>query len=283
MPSTTWLIAYLVGSIPFGYLVARARGVDIFAQGSGNVGATNVGRVLGRWFGILVFALDFAKGAGPVVAARCLLPADAEGLWSRGLLEVGAGMAAFVGHLFPIYLRFRGGKGVATGAGVVAVLFPLPALTAFLTWLGVVAATRYISLASSLAAVALVAMHLGPNGVDLTDPRTVFALVAGLLVVVKHRGNWRRLRDGTESRLGERPLFDSFARGSHVLALSLWCGATVFFTWGLSALAGAGAAAMMATWARCVQVRDGLAGVGAVLDEHRSKAVHGVPTSPDRP
>src|SRR5437868_10015599 len=157
--SLTALVAYLVGAIPFGYLVARRRGVDLFAHGSGNIGATNVGRVLGRRFGILVFILDFLKGALPTLAATLLdrttqpdLPADT--------LPVTAGLAAFLGHLFPIYLRFRGGKGVATGAGVVAVLLPLPTIGAVAVWVAAVAAWRYVSLASVLAGLALVALRL---------------------------------------------------------------------------------------------------------------------------
>src|SRR5438132_318717 len=142
---------YLIGGIPFGFLVARWRGVDIFAEGSGNIGATNVGRVLGRRFGILVFLLDFAKGAVPVALAK-MLAADLPG---ASALAVGAGLCALLGHMFPIYLRFRGGKGVATGAGVVSVLVPLPALAAVLTWVVVVAASRYVSLASLTAAVVL--------------------------------------------------------------------------------------------------------------------------------
>src|SRR3954466_16097945 len=105
------LISYLVGAVPFGYIVARLRGVDIFAAGSGNIGATNVGRVLGRRYGLLVFALDFLKGAVPTLAARLY-----EG--RTGDLAVVAGFAAIVGHMFPVFLRFRGGKGVATGFGV---------------------------------------------------------------------------------------------------------------------------------------------------------------------
>src|SRR3954466_8745482 len=111
------LISYLVGAVPFGYIVARLRGVDIFAAGSGNIGATNVGRVLGRKFGLLVFALDFLKGAVPVAFTRHFCPEIA---WA----PIAGGLAAFVGHMFPIYLRFRGGKGVATGTGVVAMVLP---------------------------------------------------------------------------------------------------------------------------------------------------------------
>src|SRR4051794_7587449 len=115
------VIAYSVGAIPFGWLIARSRGIDIFHAGSGNIGATNVGRILGRKFGLLVFALDFAKGAVPVAAAG-LLPAEAHAaLELPDALRVGVALCAFLGHLFPVYLGFRGGKGVATGAGTVFV------------------------------------------------------------------------------------------------------------------------------------------------------------------
>src|SRR5215472_15533451 len=153
------LLGYLVGAVPFGYLVGRWRGVDIFQEGSGNIGATNVGRVLGRRFGILVFVLDFLKGALPTLAAAAIsrllsldLPPDA--------LAVTAGVSAFLGHLLPVYLSFRGGKGVATGAGIVAVLLPLLALAAVLTWLVIVSASRYVSLASLAAAAVLCVLRL---------------------------------------------------------------------------------------------------------------------------
>src|SRR5438094_5459757 len=106
----TVLLSYLVGAVPFGYAVARWRGVDIFQHGSGNIGATNVGRILGRRFGILVFLLDFAKGALPTALA--LAAADALGIEPPSVLGVAAGLAAFLGHLYPVYLGFRGAKGV---------------------------------------------------------------------------------------------------------------------------------------------------------------------------
>src|SRR5438552_2287286 len=129
------LAAYLIGAIPFGYLVARSRGVDILQQGSGNIGATNVGRVLGKRFGILVFAFDFAKGAAPALLARWLTTPEIAEVVGRDGLPVLAGLAAFLGHMFPVYLRFRGGKGVATGAGVVSVLVPIPTAGALVAWL----------------------------------------------------------------------------------------------------------------------------------------------------
>src|SRR5436853_729230 len=106
----TILAAYLIGAIPFGFLIARLRGVNIFEHGSGNIGATNVGRVLGRKLGILVLLLDFAKGAGPVALAVTLRSHFDDDLWTRGYVEVAAGLTAVLGHLFPIYLRFHGGK-----------------------------------------------------------------------------------------------------------------------------------------------------------------------------
>src|SRR4029079_6603654 len=126
--------AYLIGAIPFGWLIARSRGVDIFQAGSGNIGATNVGRVLGRRFGLLVFALDFAKGAVPV-ALSGLLPADVRDAF--GLpngLRVAVALCSFLGHLFPVCVRFHGGKGAATGAGTAFVLVPGPATLAILAW-----------------------------------------------------------------------------------------------------------------------------------------------------
>jgi acyl-phosphate glycerol 3-phosphate acyltransferase len=227
----TALLAYLIGAIPFGYLVARWHGVDIFQHGSGNIGATNVGRVLGKRLGILVFVLDFAKGALPTVAARCVeqpdsLPAD--------LLPVVAGLAAFVGHMFPIYLRFRGGKGVATGAGVVVVLLWLPALAALLVWIAVVSASRYVSLASLAAVLALCAVHLLVDASEPPEKRhvilTAFCLLAAGLVFARHRANIARLIQGNENRIPESGTMLTFTKTIHVLALGLWFGSVVHFT-----------------------------------------------------
>lgn len=225
------LAAFLVGGVPFGFLVARWRGVDIFAAGSGNIGATNVGRVLGRRFGILVFLLDFAKGALPVAAARALAPAAVD--LPPSALPVAAGLCAFLGHLYPPYLRFRGGKGVATGAGAVAMLLPLPALGAILVWLTFLAAFRYVSLASVAAALALCVLHLAlapspfeGDGVILTS----FCLLTAALVLLRHRANLARLLHGNENRLRDNAAMQLFAKMLHVLALGLWFGSAVFFS-----------------------------------------------------
>jgi acyl-phosphate glycerol 3-phosphate acyltransferase len=200
--AATILGSYLLGAIPFGYVLARARGVDLLSQGSKNIGATNVGRVMGLWWGVLVFALDFAKGAVPVLIAGLIAPGPA-GL--PDLTRTLAGVAAFLGHLFPVYLGFQGGKGVATGAGVALVLVPVNFLIAFAVWAAVLLTTRYMSLASLTAAVLIIVLRLGWT----TEPFgrghvvvTTFVVVAALAVIVRHAGNIRRLIAGTENRLG---------------------------------------------------------------------------------
>lgn len=225
-------LAYLLGSVPVGFLLARARGIDIRAQGSGNIGATNVGRVLGKPLGILVFALDFLKGAVPVLL---VLQGTAGSLFPEGASPAGpavaAGLAAFLGHCFPLWLGFRGGKGVATGAGVVAMLVPLPALYGALAWLVAVSSWGYVSLASLLAAVALNLAHLALGGFrEPTDPRSLFCLAAGILVFVRHASNIRRLCQGTENRLRNGRSLFGLSKVLHVLALALWLGSSVFFS-----------------------------------------------------
>jgi glycerol-3-phosphate acyltransferase PlsY len=230
--SVTAVLSYLVGAIPFGYLVARGRGVDILKQGSGNIGATNVGRILGKPFGVLVFLLDFAKGAVPAALARWWsashpldVPADS--------LPVAAAVAAFLGHLYPIYLRFRGGKGVATAAGAVSVLLPGPTLAGLLTWLVVVLASRYVSLASLTAAAALCLFRLAFTPGAWSDAHrilTLFCLVAAGLIALRHRANVGRLLRGNENRLKDTPAMLQLSKIVHVLALGLWFGTVVFFS-----------------------------------------------------
>src|SRR5262249_5584051 len=225
----TAVVAYLIGSVPFGYLVARWRGIDILRYGSGNIGATNVGRILGKSYGLVVFVLDFLKGAIPVAVARALTAKDV-GV-PRHTLPVTAAIAAFLGHLLPIFLRFRGGKGVATGAGAVVVLTPLPAAFAFLAWGTTLAATRYVSVASILAASLLGVLHVlltrDPWGEHVVV--TAFCFLAAILVIVRHASNIRRLFEGTENRLQETGGMMVFGKTLHVVAVGLWFGTVVFF------------------------------------------------------
>jgi glycerol-3-phosphate acyltransferase PlsY len=202
--------AYVVGSLPMGLLVGRLRGVDVRRHGSGNIGATNVGRVLGRRWFLVVFALDFGKSFGPVLVARRLAVAFDGGL-APDQLGLAAGIAAVLGHVFPLFLRFKGGKGVATAAGVFAALAWAPAAAALVAFLAVFLSTRYVSLASIVAAVVLpvacfalpaIERRLQPDHfvVDV-DPSVSWASVlVGALIVVRHRANIGRLLRGEEPR-----------------------------------------------------------------------------------
>lgn len=232
-------LAYLAGALPFGYLVGRARGVNLFAAGSGNIGATNAARVLGRPFGLLVFVLDFLKGALPVAGAVPLAvaldPAGPEALGGPGVLRTLCAALAFLGHLFPVYLGFRGGKGIATGAGTVFVLAPVPAALAVTAWVVVLFASRAVSLASLAAVGALVLARLvgtpAPFGAGAL-PVTLYLVLGTLLVVAKHRTNVGRLLAGTENRIGDFGTREPFVRGVHLLALGLWFGGAAFFNFG---------------------------------------------------
>lgn len=197
-----WICAsYLAGSLPIGLLIGRLRGVDLRCEGSGNIGATNAGRVLGRpWF-FVVFVLDFAKGLVPPLLARRL---GGAGL-APELLGLLCGVAAVVGHVFPVFLRFRGGKGVATAAGVFFALAWAPALCALVAWNVVFRTTRLVSLASLASAVILpLASFLLPRISRLTiDDRVQWAtLLVGVLIVVRHKSNIGRLLRGEEPRTG---------------------------------------------------------------------------------
>ncbi len=228
----TVLLSYLVGAIPFGYLIARGRGVDIRKHGSGNIGATNVGRVLGRPFGVLVFLLDFVKGALPALVARWLASVAELGL-PPDSLPMAAAVAAFLGHLYPIYLRFRGGKGVATAAGAVSVLLPGPALAALLSWLVVVLVSRYVSLASLVSATVLCVFRVLFTPQPWNEEHRIltwFCLIAAGLIFLRHRTNVGRLLHGNENQLKDTPAMLHFGKVLHVLALGLWFGTVMFFS-----------------------------------------------------
>jgi glycerol-3-phosphate acyltransferase PlsY len=199
--------AYLLGAVPFGLLLGLLRGVDIRKVGSGNIGATNLSRALGRPWGIAAFTLDFVKGLVPVVAAR-RVPPEAFAWSAEGWLAIAAGLAAVLGHVFPVYLRFRGGKGVATTFGVMAALAWLPTAIGGIVWGLAFLATRTVSVASLAAAAALpVAVGLlerrPAGGVDV--PLLGVAAAISLLVAIRHRANIGRLLRGEELRFGARP------------------------------------------------------------------------------
>jgi acyl phosphate:glycerol-3-phosphate acyltransferase len=185
--------AYLLGSIPFSYLVARRGGVDVRTVGSGNVGATNVLRSVGKGAGALAFALDFAKGALATLLAMKTVGGAA--------LPSVAALVAVLGHMHPVWLRFRGGKGVATGAGAFLPLAPAATIGALLSFAVVALLTRYASLGSIVGAFMLgvLAFLFGA-----LPPIPWAATAAAVLIAVKHRANIRRLLAGTEHRMGAR-------------------------------------------------------------------------------
>lgn len=220
-----WLIAcalaYLAGSIPFGLLIGLSRGIDIREHGSKNIGATNAGRVLGRTWGAVCFVLDLLKGLLPVLGA---------GAWF-GLLNgtspaalmawawIGVAACTIAGHMFPVWIGFKGGKGVATSAGALAGLWPaltIPVIVAALVWFVVVKRTGYVSLGSMVAAATVpVAAALRPVVFAVSEGRAgeslarlieawpfiAMSVLLAALVIVKHRANIARLRAGTESRV----------------------------------------------------------------------------------
>lgn len=230
------IFGFLIGSVPFGLLIAKARGVDIREHGSGNIGATNVFRVLGKGAGIGCMILDILKGLIPVILAVNLVrldgrspvmemgflsglantyPADKQ-LYVQ-LIHVLTGMAAIVGHNYSPWIGFKGGKGIATTGGVIIGLMPFGAVIVLLVFAVVTFTSRYVSVGSITAAVALPVMtHLGAryHHVDndkanptlweagtWNKPLMAFALLACILAIWKHRGNVQRLMNGTESRI----------------------------------------------------------------------------------
>ncbi len=200
------LLSYLCGSVPFGLLVGLARGVDIRRHGSGNIGATNVGRVIGRRYGWLVFAADSLKGLLPVLAAR-LFAAKATVPLLRYDLPVLCALAAVLGHVFPLWLRFRGGKAGATGLGVGTVLSPASTLVAGMSFLLVLLTTRYVSLSTMSGAVAYLATWYAwawwHGGLFARQHISMSMLVGALvlLVIVRHKDNIKRLIAGEEGKV----------------------------------------------------------------------------------
>lgn len=197
-PLLVVIIAYLIGSIPFGYLIVRTRGGgDIRQTGSGGTGATNVSRRAGKAAGVLTLLLDAAKGAAAVLIAQNVSGSD----W----VKAAAAIAVIVGHIFPVWLGFRGGKGVATGVGVFLILAPVALLCAGVIFVSIVFFTRYVSLGSIMAA-ALIPLLVWLQNVfiePIADPRPLLtaAVVGALLIIFAHRGNIQRLARGTESQI----------------------------------------------------------------------------------
>ena len=197
MKETLWILfAYLAGGIPFGYLIGRMRGVDVRTVGSKNIGATNVFRTVGKKWGLIAFVCDVLKGLLPVLAARA---------WGgREWLPLAVGVACVIGHMLTPYMKFKGGKGVATAFGMLIGLAPALVGVAFAIFAAVFAATNYISLGSCSAAAFLAVCIwfpvLGTKGTE-NLPQCVLIAAVALFVIFKHRANIRRLVSGTENKI----------------------------------------------------------------------------------
>ncbi len=203
--------AYLLGSVPFGFIIARAHGKDLRKIGSGNIGATNLARSLGRKWAYICFFLDLTKGLIPMLLASVIRPVEPSTL--DLLFTLAAGCAAVLGHIFPIYLKFKGGKGVATSFGVALGLWPyytLCAALAFAVWVVFVLLWRYVSLASIAASLSF-PITLAVS-ISLSEswefaglwPLLIAAAVIPVLVILRHRANIKRLLAGTESKVLQR-------------------------------------------------------------------------------
>lgn len=202
--------SYLIGAIPFGFLIARLRGYNIYEHGSGNIGATNVFRVVGKTWGIITFMLDMLKGLIPAMLLPVIFSIFGLKLFIVPL-QLACAFAAIIGHCWPVYLKFKGGKGVATSAGAMIGLAPLPAGISLVVWIIVMALFRYVSLASIIAAIVLpVATWLTyfmqfmrkDTSYDVYIP-IVLSILSGL-IILRHKNNIQRLLNGTENRFGKK-------------------------------------------------------------------------------
>ena len=200
--------SYLLGSLPFGYLAGQLAGIDIRKVGSGNVGATNVVRVLGKRYGYPVFALDFLKGFGAVMISKLMAPGRAPEWNLPEIFGILAAMSSVLGHLYPPWLKFKGGKGVATSAGALLALTPVATLIGIAIWILVFWLTRYVSLASVTAAVILpiVILAIGSHDRHNEKPLVYSSACVAAVVIWRHRSNLLRLMRGTEPRFRKREL-----------------------------------------------------------------------------
>jgi len=194
--------SYLLGSIPFGYLAGRLAGTDIRQAGSGNIGATNVVRLLGKRYGYPVFALDVLKGFGAVKISMLAAPGRPPDWNSPEILGILAAMSSVLGHLYPPWLKFKGGKGVATSAGALFALTPIATLVGVAIWVIVFWLTGYVSLASVTAAVVLpiVILVVSRSDQNKVKPLVYSSVCVAAVVIWRHRSNLFRLIRGTEPR-----------------------------------------------------------------------------------
>ena len=199
-------IAYVIGATPFGFVAGKLKGKDIRKHGSGNIGATNALRVLGKPIGFTVFVLDFLKGLLPVLGTKVLVGKEVFGSELPDWLPIAVALATILGHNFTFWLRFKGGKGVATSGGAMLALMPLAVVVALMVWAIFFLPTRYVALASIAAGLSMpvtVGFLLGVGEVLFW-----FTVVLAVLVVVRHRSNISRLLAGTELKMGSKKELD---------------------------------------------------------------------------
>lgn len=214
IPVLVVLACYLIGGIPFGLLIGLwVKGVDIRNYGSGNLGATNAGRVLGRKLGYTVLALDALKGFLPLFVVQCVYGwLGVNSAFGISALLSACGSAAILGHVFPAYLKFKGGKGVATSIGVLMAIQPWPGICGFTVFGVVLVASRYVSLGSMCAAasVPLFGMLLTKDAFGANFPYILFEIIMAAVVVIRHRSNFVKIRAGKERKIwsGEQTLDD---------------------------------------------------------------------------
>lgn len=202
--------SYFLGAIPFGFLLAKRKGINIYEHGSGNIGATNVFRVMGKTWGITTFILDMLKGFIPAM----IIPLVFSIFGMRDYyvpMQLACAFAAIIGHCWPVYLKFRGGKGVATSAGAMIGLAPLPASIALVVWLIVMGLFRFVSLASITAAIVLPVatwitffMDFMRKGTQYDIYIPIVLTLLSVLIVLRHKKNIQRLLNGTENRFSKK-------------------------------------------------------------------------------
>ncbi len=197
------VLSYLLGSIPFGYLIAIAKGIDIRREGSGNIGATNVSRVLGRKYGLIIFFLDMFKAFAAVFFVPLLFSEIKFPTTADNLLVVICGFSSIIGHAFPLFLRFKGGKAVATSFGVFIWLAPVAIAISFAVWIVTVLVSRFVSLGSMIGTLTLVGVIIcvvdSPFGDNIY--LTLLSMAVTILVIAKHTSNIKRIISGTEKKV----------------------------------------------------------------------------------
>jgi acyl phosphate:glycerol-3-phosphate acyltransferase len=198
-----FIISYLTGAIPWGFVIGKLKGVDIREHGSGNIGATNVTRTIGKRWGVLCFFIDFLKGFLPVIVVKILFP-NILFLTSTqiSIAIILAVLGTVIGHMYPIYLKFKGGKGVSTGAGALVAITPYAVICGLVVWVTVFKISKYVSLASIISAVSVAILSFifsCTNIYPLNTALLYFIVFVAVMAVIKHKSNIKRLLNGTEN------------------------------------------------------------------------------------